>query len=79
MKNAGSRLKEEKVIVATQGEERNVIAMTPPLCFTLDNARRVVDAFDKAFTKANTNEESEPVRSNTSVLGYVSNNPLNTN
>lgn len=64
-------MKEEKVIVATQGEERNVIALTPPLCFTLDNARRVVEAFDKAFTKANQSEESEPVRPNTSFLGYV--------
>ncbi|XP_046443717.1 ethanolamine-phosphate phospho-lyase-like [Daphnia pulex] len=69
-------LKEEKVIVATQGEERNVIALTPPLCFTLDNARRVVEAFDKAFTKANQSEESEPVRPNTSFLG-LDNIPLN--
>lgn len=57
------------MIVATQGEERNVIAMTPPLCFTIENAERVIEALDKAFSKANQNEESEPVGTNTSILG----------
>lgn len=64
-------MKEQKVIVATQGEERNVIAMTPPLCFTLENARRVIRAFDNAFTKASKNEEVAPVPPNTSILGYA--------
>lgn len=66
------RLKEEKVIVATQGEERNVIALTPPLCFTLDNARRVIEAFDRAFSKIDQQEEIPLDPRNSSVLGYSS-------
>ena len=69
-KTASNRLKEEKVVVATQGEERNVIALTPPLCFTLDNARRVIEAFDKALTKVDQIEEVPQDASSTSVLGY---------
>ncbi|KAI9551763.1 hypothetical protein GHT06_022099 [Daphnia sinensis] len=65
-------LKEQKVIVATQGEERNVIAMTPPLCFTLENARRVIGAFDNAFTKASQNGDVAPIPPNTSILGLAS-------
>lgn len=59
------------MIVATQGEERNVIALTPPLCFTLDNARRVIEAFDKAFSKIDQVEDTTLVNPGTSVLGYV--------
>lgn len=70
------KLKEEKVIVATQGEERNVISITPPLCFTLDNARRVIEAFDKALTKVNETEDIPLDATSTSVLGLDS-IPLN--
>ncbi len=58
------------MIVATQGEERNVISITPPLCFTLDNARRVIEAFDKALTKVNETEDIPLDATSTSVLGY---------
>ena len=63
------RLKGEKVIVATQGEDRNVISLTPPLCFTLDNARRVIEAFDKVLSKIDQPDESPSATANASVLG----------
>ena len=58
------------MIVATQGEERNIIALTPPLCFTQDNAKRVIEAFDKALTKVDQNDDS-PMEAAPSFLGYV--------
>jgi len=61
------RLKEERIIVAIQGAERNVIVITPPLCFTVENARRTIEAFGKALANMDiTNEEP------TSILGYLS-------
>ena len=48
----------------------NIIALTPPLCFTLDNARRVIEAFDKALTKVNQMEEDPQDAPSTSILGY---------
>lgn len=40
-------MKEEKIIVAYEGPDRNVIFLTPPLCFTCDNARRLVQTFHR--------------------------------
>ncbi|XP_076459941.1 5-phosphohydroxy-L-lysine phospho-lyase-like [Babylonia areolata] len=41
------RMKENKIVIANDGPDKNVMVMTPPMCFTLDNARRVVQAFDQ--------------------------------
>ncbi len=32
-------LKERKVVTAITGKRRNVILVTPPLCFTMENSR----------------------------------------
>ena len=45
------RMKEEKIIVANEGPDKNVIALTPPMCFTTDNARRVVRALDRCLSE----------------------------
>ena len=42
-------MKENRIIIANDGPEKNVMMMTPPMCFTLDNARRVVQVFDQAL------------------------------
>lgn len=44
-------MKEEKIIVANEGLDKNVIALTPPMCFTTDNARRVVQALDRCLSE----------------------------
>lgn len=43
------KMKENKIIIANDGPEKNVMVMTPPMCFTLDNARRVVQVLDQAL------------------------------
>ncbi|XP_064594469.1 5-phosphohydroxy-L-lysine phospho-lyase-like [Liolophura sinensis] len=43
------KMKEEKIIVAYEGPERNVIFLTPPMCFTCDNARRLVQTFHRVL------------------------------
>ena len=50
------RLKEERVIVAIQGAERNIIVLTPPLCFTMENARRTLAAFANALLNLDKND-----------------------
>lgn len=42
-------MKDNKIIIANDGPDKNVMVMTPPLCFTCDNARRVVQVFDQAL------------------------------
>ena len=44
-------MKEEKIIVANEGLDKNVIALTPPMCFTTDNARRVVQVLDRCLSE----------------------------
>ncbi|XP_025102350.1 5-phosphohydroxy-L-lysine phospho-lyase-like isoform X4 [Pomacea canaliculata] len=41
------RMKENKIIIAYDGLEKNVMVMTPPMCFTCDNAHHVVQVFDQ--------------------------------
>ena len=43
------RLKEQKIIISNTGPEKNVMTILAPMCFTCDNARRVVQAFDMAL------------------------------
>ncbi|KAL3876059.1 hypothetical protein ACJMK2_033944 [Sinanodonta woodiana] len=43
------KLKEQKIIIANEGPDKNVMTLSPPMCFTCDNARRVVQALDKAL------------------------------
>ncbi len=44
-------MKQEKIIIANDGPDKNVMILSPPMCFTCDNARRVVSAFDKCLTE----------------------------
>jgi 4-aminobutyrate aminotransferase-like enzyme len=41
----------KKIIIANEGQEKNVMIITPPLCFTCDNARRVIQSIDTALTE----------------------------
>ncbi|KAL8587499.1 hypothetical protein ACOMHN_000905 [Nucella lapillus] len=59
------RMKENKIIIANDGPDQNVMVLTPPMCFTLDNARRVVQIFDQTLREI----EDEAVR-----VGLTSNN-----
>ncbi len=38
-RNVMNGLKERKVVTAITGKRRNVILVTPPLCFTMENSR----------------------------------------
>ena len=44
--------------------------VTPPLCFTLENARHLVETFDKVLNDLE-NVEPEAEEEQSSVLGYV--------
>ncbi|OPL20814.1 hypothetical protein AM593_03842, partial [Mytilus galloprovincialis] len=45
------KLKENKIIIANEGQDKNVMLITPPLCFTCDNARHIVQAIDTALAE----------------------------
>ncbi|GFN98921.1 alanine--glyoxylate aminotransferase 2-like [Plakobranchus ocellatus] len=49
------KMKERKIIMGTEGKDKNVIVLSPPLCFTTDNARYVVQHFSEVLA----NIESE--------------------
>lgn len=52
------KLKEKKFILGVEGKDKNVVIMLPPLCFTMDNARQVVQAFSDCLASI----ESEAAR-----------------
>lgn len=44
------RLKENYILLSTDGPGRNVLKFKPPLCFSLDNAQHVVAKLDDILT-----------------------------
>lgn len=44
------RLKENYILLSTDGPGRNVLKFKPPMCFSLDNARHVVAKLDAVLT-----------------------------
>lgn len=44
------RLKENYILLSTDGPGRNVLKFKPPMCFSLDNARHVVAKLDAILT-----------------------------
>lgn len=44
------RLKENYILLSTDGPGRNVLKFKPPMCFSLDNARHVVAKLDTILT-----------------------------
>ena len=44
-------MKQEKILISNEGPDKNVMLMLPPMCFTCDNARRVIRAFDTCLTE----------------------------
>ncbi|KAJ7316441.1 hypothetical protein JRQ81_002603 [Phrynocephalus forsythii] len=55
-----ARLKEEFVILSSDGPGRNVLKFKPPLCFSAEDAKLVVKKLDKILTEV---EEAEASRS----------------
>ncbi|XP_030360411.1 5-phosphohydroxy-L-lysine phospho-lyase isoform X3 [Strigops habroptila] len=45
-----TRLKEEYILLSTDGPGKNVLKFKPPMCFTKEDARFVVDTIDKLLT-----------------------------
>ncbi|XP_075056804.1 ethanolamine-phosphate phospho-lyase [Mixophyes fleayi] len=58
------KLKEKRILLSADGPHRNVLKFKPPMCFTKEDAKVVVDAIDEfltAFEKAEEkSKEAEP-------------------
>lgn len=50
MQSLFSRLKKEYILLSTDGPGRNVLKFKPPMCFSVQDAKLVVDAMDKILT-----------------------------
>ncbi|XP_074648114.1 5-phosphohydroxy-L-lysine phospho-lyase-like [Tubulanus polymorphus] len=43
------KMKDACIIVNNSGPDKNVITISPPMCFTCDNARRLIQTFDRCL------------------------------
>ena len=50
-------LKNRQVLVAITGRDRNVILITPPLCFNMENCQVLVEAFQEILTSLDQNQD----------------------
>ncbi|XP_052545926.1 5-phosphohydroxy-L-lysine phospho-lyase isoform X2 [Tympanuchus pallidicinctus] len=60
------RLKEEYILLSTDGPGRNVLKFKPPMCFAMEDAKFVVDTIDKLLTdmeKEHLNQEKTSIGS----------------
>lgn len=48
------RLKEDHIFVSTDGPWDNVLKFKPPMCFSMDDAHKVVQCIDRIFTDIKT-------------------------
>jgi len=69
-------LKAEKILVGICGKNRNVVFISPPMCFTMDNCRRLMSALDKVLSKYSTPLENDD--SNMNAEGEASQPPAST-
>lgn len=53
-----SRLKEEFIMLSTDGPGRNVLKFKPPLCFNTKDAKLVVEKLDKILRGKNGEKRS---------------------
>ena len=56
-------LKAEKILVGISGKNRNVVFISPPMCFTMDNINKLINALDSVLAKY-PKPEIEPGTSN---------------
>lgn len=47
-----NRMKQENIILANEGDHRNVLMIMPPMCFTQENAVLLIEKLDKVFTES---------------------------
>nr|XP_027222763.1 uncharacterized protein LOC113814899 [Penaeus vannamei] len=45
-------MKQENIILANEGDHRNVLMIMPPMCFTQENAVLLIEKLDKVFTES---------------------------
>ncbi|GFR74301.1 alanine--glyoxylate aminotransferase [Elysia marginata] len=65
------KMKERKIILGVEGKDKNVIVLSPPLCFTTDNARHIVQQFSEVLA----NIESEAASVGLTSLDETGSNP----
>ncbi|XP_045121103.1 5-phosphohydroxy-L-lysine phospho-lyase-like isoform X1 [Portunus trituberculatus] len=46
-----NKMREEYVILANEGQERNILMVMPPMCFTQENAISLIQRLDKVLTE----------------------------
>jgi len=44
------KMKEEYILIANEGEHRNILLIMPPMCFTVEDSYKLVRALDKVIT-----------------------------
>jgi len=52
-------LKAEKVLVGISGKHRNVVFISPPMCFNIENCRRLASSLESVLSKFKTESESK--------------------
>ncbi|XP_042855589.1 5-phosphohydroxy-L-lysine phospho-lyase-like isoform X2 [Penaeus japonicus] len=47
-----NRMKQENIILANEGDNRNILMIMPPMCFTQENAVLLIEKLDKVLTES---------------------------
>lgn len=63
-----NKMREEYVILANEGQERNVLMVMPPMCFTQENAVSLIQRLDKVLSELPKHRISKEEES--SLLSY---------
>ncbi|XP_058799292.1 5-phosphohydroxy-L-lysine phospho-lyase [Phymastichus coffea] len=65
------RMKEEKIIVSSEGPDYNILKLKPPMVFSIDNANHFVAKLDDILQEVETREEVQPQTRTTAIIKAV--------
>ena len=67
----GFRMKECNIIVGNEGLHKNVLLLVPPMCFTCENAHRLIISLNKVLQEIEEEERQGEFSQPSTSRGYV--------
>ncbi|XP_015190483.1 PREDICTED: alanine--glyoxylate aminotransferase 2-like [Polistes dominula] len=78
-KHIVSRMKEQKILVSSDGPDRNVLKLKPPMVFTIENANEFVSTLDEVLQEIDIDTEEELEVTRTVIKATISSMDLDNN
>lgn len=66
------KMKEENILIANEGEHRNILLIMPPMCFTVEDSYKLVKSLDKVITNYASQNKKAPITNDFPEINMMS-------